>query len=76
MSNPSQPKGSPGAPAEGPTQTFVLKIDGWLSDLMKKELELDTDPPAEPPSAIPPEGAGPEVAPQAPDPAPAPPPKR
>lgn len=73
MSNPSEPKGPTGPPAEGPTKAFVVKIDGWLTDLMKKDLELDADPPAGEPdaSAIPPEGAPPE-APPAPAPAPAP----
>jgi hypothetical protein len=60
MSNPSDPKGPPDAPAEGATKTFVLKIDSWLADLMKKDLETDAAPPdaaPEEPAASPPDAA-------------------
>jgi len=60
MSDPNQPKAPPGPPAESPTKAFVLKMDGWLTDLMKQDLELDAAAPDEkPPEPIPPEAAPP-----------------
>jgi hypothetical protein len=67
MSDPNQPKASPDSQAEGPTKTFSLKLDGWMTELMKKDLDAD-EPPADPPAAEP-------VA-LPPDPAPGQPPKR
>lgn len=52
MSNPSQPKGPPGAPMESPTKAFVLKIDGWMADLMGADIEsIPEAPPADPAAA-------------------------
>jgi len=64
MSDPSEPKGPSDAPAEGPTKAFVFKIDGWLADLMSKDLGLDGDAPGGAPAASLPA----DVAPAPPDP--------
>lgn len=57
MSDPSQPKGNP--PAESPTKAFVLKMDDWMTDLLKADLQADAEPPAEQPVAEQPAGATP-----------------
>jgi hypothetical protein len=36
-------------PVEGRTQAFRLKIDGWMTDLMKQDFDLEESPPAAPP---------------------------
>jgi hypothetical protein len=61
MSNPSEPKGPPGAPAEGATKAFVVKIDSWLADMVKQDFDLEADPLAPLPTA--PAAPAPEAAP-------------
>lgn len=58
MSDPSQPKTPP---AESPTKAFVFKMDNWMTDLLKADLEADPNAPAEQPA----EAAQPEGAPKA-----------
>jgi hypothetical protein len=41
MSDPSQPKPRPDAPAESPTKAFSLKFDGWMTELLTKDLAAD-----------------------------------
>jgi hypothetical protein len=48
MSDQNQPKPPP---AESPTRAFVLKMDNWMTDLLKSDLEADLNAPAEPPAA-------------------------
>jgi hypothetical protein len=45
MSDPSQPKGRPEAPAEGPTKAFKLKFEGWMTELLKQDLGLEAEAP-------------------------------
>jgi hypothetical protein len=69
MSDPSQPKARPDAPAEGPTKTFRLKFDGWMTELLKKDLAPDApeapgdaspEAPAEPEPTAAPGGNAPD----------------
>jgi hypothetical protein len=53
MPDPSQPKGRPDAPVEGQTKAFSLKFDGWMSELMKKDLGLEAEAPEAPGGAAP-----------------------
>ncbi len=57
MSDPNKPKTPP---VETPTKAFVLKMDGWFTDLMKNDLEADLNAPAEEPA----EPAAPEAKPE------------
>ena len=63
MSDDNKPKTPP---VEGKTQAFRLKIDGWMTDLMKQDFNLEESPPAE----APPEGEPAANAGEAPDGAP------
>ena len=71
MSDPSAPKGRPDAPAEGPTKAFRLKFDGWMTELIRKDLGVGADAPdassgpaaepaVEPDPAAPPAGNAPD----------------
>lgn len=46
MSDENKPK----APVEGRTQAFRLKMDGWMSELITQDFDLEA--PAEPPLEI------------------------
>ena len=57
MSDPNQP-GSPKPKGDGPTAMFRLKLDGWMEELIKQDLDAPAEGTAEPPAeaAAPPAG--------------------
>jgi hypothetical protein len=52
MSDPTEPKGPPALPVEGPTTAFRVKIDGWINDLF--DTPSPEPAPAEPAAEAPP----------------------
>jgi hypothetical protein len=44
MSNPSKPEAPPAPPTEGPTKAFSVKMEGWMADLMKDDLDPQAKP--------------------------------